>query len=104
MARTFSTAKQLSSFVLHRISVAATCRRGYAAVEAAEGAVSSGSPAKSNATPPKSGNEGQDKAESSWYPDPVTGYYRPEDEDNKEMDAVELRQMFLKKQKPKKAI
>ncbi|XP_031123417.1 protein SENESCENCE-ASSOCIATED GENE 21, mitochondrial-like [Ipomoea triloba] len=94
MARNFSTAKQLSSFVLHRISVAAICRRGYAA----EGAVASGrakSNSNSNATP-KSGNEAVDKAAASWYPDPVTGYYRPEGEDDKVIDAADLRLMFLK--------
>nr|GMD26799.1 protein SENESCENCE-ASSOCIATED GENE 21, mitochondrial-like [Ipomoea batatas] len=92
MARNFSTAKHLCSFVLNRISVAAICRRGYAA----EGAVSSGrAKSNSNATP-KSGNEAVDKAAASWYPDPVTEYYRPEGEDDKEIDAADLRLMFLK--------
>nr|GMD25009.1 protein SENESCENCE-ASSOCIATED GENE 21, mitochondrial-like [Ipomoea batatas] len=79
MARNFSTAKHLSSFVLNRISVAAICR------------------AKSNSNAmPKSGNEAVDKAAASWYPDPVTGYYRPEGEDDKVIDAADLRLMFLK--------
>nr|GLL33073.1 protein SENESCENCE-ASSOCIATED GENE 21, mitochondrial-like [Ipomoea trifida]GMD22068.1 protein SENESCENCE-ASSOCIATED GENE 21, mitochondrial-like [Ipomoea batatas] len=92
MARNFSTANHLSSFVLNRISVAAICRRGYAA----EGAVASGrAKSNSNATP-KSGDEAVDKAAASWYPDPVTGYYRPEGEDDKVIDAADLRLMFLK--------
>ncbi|KAJ8526652.1 hypothetical protein K7X08_029129 [Anisodus acutangulus] len=32
---------------------------------------------------------------SPWVPDPVTGYYRPENQAN-QIDAVELRRMVLK--------
>lgn len=32
---------------------------------------------------------------TSWVPDPVTGYYRPESH-AKEIDAAELRNMLLK--------
>lgn len=34
------------------------------------------------------------KEEPSWVPDPVTGYYRPEDK-NREIDAVDMRKILL---------
>lgn len=42
----------------------------------------------------KKGGEESTKT-TSWVPDPVTGYYRPEGHAN-EMDAAELRNMLLK--------
>lgn len=38
---------------------------------------------------------------SPWTPDPVTGYYRPENAAN-EIDVAELRAMLLKPSKNKK--
>ena len=93
MARSVSHAKLISAFVFDRISVVAS-RRGYAA--ASQGAVSSsvkGGGARSNLMLKKGG---EDSAKTtSWVPDPVTGYYRPENH-AKEIDAAELRQMLLK--------
>lgn len=42
----------------------------------------------------KKGGEESSKT-TSWVPDPVTGYYRPENH-AKEIDAAELRRMLLK--------
>lgn len=42
----------------------------------------------------KKGGEETTKT-TSWIPDPVTGYYRPENH-AKEIDAAELRMMLLK--------
>ena len=93
MARSISHAKLVSAFVVDRISVVAS-RRGYAA--ASQGAVSSrvtGGGARSNLMLKKGGEESAKT--TSWVPDPVTGYYRPENH-AKEIDAAELRQMLLK--------
>nr|GMD27503.1 protein SENESCENCE-ASSOCIATED GENE 21, mitochondrial-like [Ipomoea batatas] len=49
---------------------------------------------RSNAMLKKGGDE-SGKSTTSWIPDPVTGYYRPESHVN-EVDATELRQMLLK--------
>lgn len=38
---------------------------------------------------------------AAWIPDPITGYYRPENVSN-EIDIVELRQMLLKQGKNSK--
>ncbi|RFS88938.1 hypothetical protein CH426_25945, partial [Klebsiella aerogenes] len=38
---------------------------------------------------------GEESEATSWGPDPVTGYYRPEGQAN-EIDAAELRKMLLK--------
>lgn len=43
----------------------------------------------------KKGREESTK-NTSWVPDPKTGYYRPENQ-GKEIDAVELREMLLKR-------
>ncbi|KAM7521463.1 hypothetical protein LguiA_011365 [Lonicera macranthoides] len=89
MARSFSNTKLLSAFVVDRLSVAVT-RRGYAA--ASQGVVSSSS-VRNNMMLKKGGEEA--KKNTSWVPDPVTGYYRPENQ-AKEIDAAELREMLLK--------
>lgn len=69
------------------------CRRGYAA--GSQGVVSGGAKGgvpRSNMMMNKSGEE---SVKTSWVPDPVTGYYRPEGVAN-EIDAAELRKMLLK--------
>ncbi|XP_019197540.1 PREDICTED: protein SENESCENCE-ASSOCIATED GENE 21, mitochondrial-like isoform X1 [Ipomoea nil] len=91
MARSISNAKFVSAFVLDRVSVSAT--RSYTAAAAAQGSVS-GVAGRSNAMLKKGGDE-SGKSATSWIPDPVTGYYRPESHVN-EVDAAELRQMLLK--------
>lgn len=93
MARSVSHAKFISAFVVDRVSVVVS-RRGYAA--ASQGAVSStvrGGPGR-NVVMLKKGGEESTKT-TSWVPDPVTGYYRPENH-AKEIDAAELRRMLLK--------
>lgn len=67
-------------------------RRGYAgtAQSATRGVISSMS---GKMVAPKTG---EDKAEKvSWVPDPVTGYYKPEN--IKEIDVAELRATLLGK-------
>ncbi|XWS31744.1 hypothetical protein CRYUN_Cryun23aG0102100 [Craigia yunnanensis] len=97
MARSFSNAKLFSTFVVDGISNAIS-RRGYAA--SSQGVVSSGvrGAAARNVAVVKKTGEGmagtQEKV--SWIPDPVTGFYRPENCAN-EIDVAELRAMLLKK-------
>ncbi|XP_060200918.1 protein SENESCENCE-ASSOCIATED GENE 21, mitochondrial-like [Lycium barbarum] len=70
------------------------CRRGYAA--ASQGVVSGGAKGGVPRMMQRSGEESSVK--TSWVPDPVTGYYRPEGQAN-EIDvriAAELRKMLLK--------
>lgn len=67
------------------------CRRGYAA--ASQGAVSSTGAVRNNVMMKKVAEESNKT--TSWVPDPVTGYYRPESH-VKEIDAAELRNMLLK--------
>lgn len=93
MARFLSNSNIISAFVADSVS-AAISRRGYAA--ASQGAVSGsvrGGIARSNVML-KKGAEESSKT-TSWVPDPVTGYYRPEGH-AKEIDAAELRKMLLK--------
>ncbi|XP_059298054.1 protein SENESCENCE-ASSOCIATED GENE 21, mitochondrial-like isoform X2 [Lycium ferocissimum] len=84
MARYFSNSKIVSAFIVDSVS-AAISRRGYAA--ASQGAV------RSNVMMKKSVEESNKT--TSWVPDPVTGYYRPESH-VKEVDVAELRNMLLK--------
>ncbi|MCE2055898.1 protein senescence-associated gene 21, mitochondrial [Datura stramonium] len=95
MARSFSNCKVISAFVVDSVS-AAIYRRGYAA--ASQGAVSGsvrggGGAVRHNVMMKKKGAEELNKT-TSWVPDPVTGYYRPEGH-VKEIDAAELRNMLL---------
>lgn len=91
MARSLSNAKMLSSFVVNRISAVVT-RRGYAAT-ASQSGVSSGVRGGASNVMLKKGEK--ESTKTSWVPDPVTGYYRPEDQ-SKEIDAAELREILLK--------
>ena len=90
MARSFSNAKLLSAFVVDRMSLAVT-RRGYAA--ASQGVASGPVTARGGVMGKKGGEE--EATKTSWVPDPVTGYYRPENKAN-EIDVAELREMLLK--------
>ncbi|KAK4482169.1 hypothetical protein RD792_009310 [Penstemon davidsonii] len=87
MARSFSSAKTVSAFIAHEISAVVT-RRGYAA--ASQAGVRNGAP---NLMMKKGGSE--ESTKTPWVPDPVTGYYRPENH-SKEIDAADLREMLLK--------
>ncbi|XP_009793725.1 late embryogenis abundant protein 2-like [Nicotiana tabacum] len=87
MARSLSNSKLYSTFVTDRLSLGVT-RKGYAVAEVAGGR---GGVAQSNMMimMKKGGEES-----APWVPDPVTGYYRPENQAN-QIDAVELRRMLL---------
>ncbi|KAL2556678.1 senescence-associated protein 21 [Forsythia ovata] len=99
MARSFSNVKIVSAFVANKIS-AATTGRGYVAAAAAP------APAQSGVSKSLSGGgvgsnmmlkKGVEESgkTTSWVPDPVTGYYRPENQ-AAEIDAAELRALLLK--------
>uniref|UniRef100_A0A0V0HQP8 Putative late embryogenesis abundant protein Lea5-like n=1 Tax=Solanum chacoense TaxID=4108 RepID=A0A0V0HQP8_SOLCH len=87
MARYFSNCKIISAFVVDSVSVAIQ-RRGYAAASqgGVSGSVRGSGVVRSNV---------MESNKTSWVPDPVTGYYRPESH-AKEIDAAELRNMLLK--------
>ncbi|CAL0311099.1 unnamed protein product [Lupinus luteus] len=91
MARSFTNAKLLTAFILDGFSSSLT-RRGYAAATATQSAKNGGIGSMSNKMAPKSG-EGPNKV--SWVPDPITGYYKPEN--IKEIDVAELRATLLAK-------
>ncbi|XP_059298052.1 protein SENESCENCE-ASSOCIATED GENE 21, mitochondrial-like isoform X2 [Lycium ferocissimum] len=94
MARYFSNSKIVSAFIVDSASTAIS-RRGYAAVSqgAVFGSVRGTGAVRSNVMMKKSVEESNKT--TSWVPDPVTGYYRPESH-VKEVDAAELRNMLLK--------
>ncbi|XP_073143955.1 protein SENESCENCE-ASSOCIATED GENE 21, mitochondrial-like [Henckelia pumila] len=87
MARSFSTVKNVSALLASKIS-----RRGYAAAGASQGTGVSNSGASANVMLKKGSEE---PSKISWVPDPVTGYYRPENQ-AKEVDAAELRAILIK--------
>ncbi|KAF4364444.1 hypothetical protein CsatB_005377 [Cannabis sativa] len=95
MARSFSSAKIFTSLVVDGASNVIS-RRGFSA--ASQGVVSSvvraGTAAGSRTATKKSVEENTEKV--SWIPDPVTGYYRP-DNGVPEIDVAELRATLLKK-------
>ena len=71
-------------------------RRGYAAAAASQGIASGsvrGAGAARGGVMSKKG--GEESGKTSWVPDPVTGYYRPENRAD-EIDVAELREMLLK--------
>ncbi|MGI4370248.1 hypothetical protein ACR2V4_27020, partial [Klebsiella pneumoniae] len=88
MSRSFSNAKLLSALVGDKISMALS-RRAYAAASGS----GRGSVAARAGVMAKKG--GEESGKTSWVPDPVTGYYRPENRAN-EIDVAELREMLLK--------
>ncbi|KAK4487308.1 hypothetical protein RD792_006084 [Penstemon davidsonii] len=90
MARSFSNAKTVSYFIANEISAVLT-RRGYAV--ASQGGVSSTVRSGAPNMILKKGSE--ETTKTPWVPDPVTGYYRPENQ-VKEIDAAELREMLIK--------
>ncbi|KAL3626005.1 hypothetical protein CASFOL_029554 [Castilleja foliolosa] len=85
MSRSFSNAKLVSALITDKIS-AVVARRGYAA------AASQPRAGASNVIFKKGTEE---TTETPWVPDPVTGYYRPENQ-AQEIDAAELRAMLVK--------
>nr|UOI39568.1 LEA_3 domain-containing protein [Betula platyphylla]UVJ47649.1 LEA-3 domain-containing protein [Betula platyphylla] len=93
MARSLSNAKLLSALVADGFSTAIN-RRGYAA--ASQGMVASLARGSSGSRMvKKSGEEAVGSTEKvAWVPDPVTGYYRPENRVD-EIDVAELRAVLL---------
>ncbi|KAK4559041.1 hypothetical protein RGQ29_008327 [Quercus rubra] len=94
MARSFSNAKLLSALVVDGFSNTIN-RRGYAA--ASQGVASSVARSGNSGSSmvKKQGEEIVGSTEKvSWVPDPVTGYYRPENRVD-EIDVAELRAIFL---------
>ncbi|KAK7337457.1 hypothetical protein VNO77_18033 [Canavalia gladiata] len=93
MARSFTNAKIFSAVVLDGFPSVFT-RRGYAV--ATQSATRGGTASISGKVAPKAV---EDKVASnnkvSWVPDPVTGYYKPENIN--EIDVAELRQTLLRK-------
>ncbi|XP_047149226.1 indole-3-acetic acid-induced protein ARG2 [Vigna umbellata] len=94
MARSFTNVKVLSALVADGFSNTPT-RRGFAAAAAAATqSASRGGASISGNMVPKSGEEKVRGAEKvSWVPDPVTGYYRPEN--TNEIDVADLRATVL---------
>ncbi|KAF8387879.1 hypothetical protein HHK36_026541 [Tetracentron sinense] len=91
MAGSFSKVKLLSDLVANGVSLAIS-RRGYASA-ASNGALSSVVRGGGRSGMVKKGEEKASET-SSWVPDPVTGYYRPENR-AAEIDVVDLREMLL---------
>ncbi|XP_038900137.1 indole-3-acetic acid-induced protein ARG2 [Benincasa hispida] len=98
MARSFSNVKILSALVADGFSSTLT-RRGYASQGLASSLVKGGSvaAARNSNLLKKSGEEKVvgSSEKVSWVPDPVTGYYRPENRSD-EIDVAELRSILLK--------
>ena len=101
MARSFSNAKILSAVVSDGFS-SLLSSRGYAAAAGSQGVASTAvkgasvAAARSSNLLKKSGEEKVGTTEKvSWVPDPVTGYYRPENRSD-EIDVAELRSILLK--------
>ncbi|KAK4376327.1 hypothetical protein RND71_007004 [Anisodus tanguticus] len=92
MACSFSNSTLISALVVDTVS-SFLSRRGYAA--AVSGGVRGSVGSNVKVMLKKGGEESSKKSSTSWVPDPVTGYYRPESH-AKEIDAAELRQMLLK--------
>ncbi|KAK9288749.1 hypothetical protein L1049_017213 [Liquidambar formosana] len=93
MARSLSNAKFLAASVVDSLSLV-ICRRGYAA--ASQGMVSA-SVSKGGSRTGIVGRVEERaviKEDSSWGPDPVTGYYRPVNR-GAEIDVAELRDTLL---------
>ncbi|XP_073050471.1 protein SENESCENCE-ASSOCIATED GENE 21, mitochondrial-like [Primulina eburnea] len=75
MARSFSNVKTVSALISNKISVYSV------------GGMSNGVRMLKN--------ESEEPTKISWIPDPVTGYYRPENK-SQEIDAAELRRILIK--------
>ncbi|XP_073133892.1 protein SENESCENCE-ASSOCIATED GENE 21, mitochondrial-like [Henckelia pumila] len=74
MAPSFSNVKTLSAFISNKISAQGTVSRAVRLMLK---------------------NESEEPTKISWIPDPVTGYYRPENK-AQEIDAAELRRILIK--------
>ncbi|XP_076901936.1 late embryogenis abundant protein 2-like [Bidens hawaiensis] len=83
-----TNAKIISDFIADQLYVVA--RRGFAT--ATRGGVSGGARVSGIAMVKKGG---ESKNSIPWVPDPVTGYYRSEDQ-SEQVDTAELRELLLK--------
>ena len=92
MARSLSHAKFLAASVADRLSLSIS-RRGYAAAVSARGRGGSRSPMMEKMDV-RTAIQEEAGASTAWAPDPVTGYYRPENS-SVEIDAADLRAMLL---------
>ncbi|WVZ07542.1 hypothetical protein V8G54_020888 [Vigna mungo] len=93
MAPSFTNAKIFSSFFAHGFSNSLT-RRGYAV--ASQNATKGGVASVSSKIATTSGEDkGVSPYKVSWVPDPVSGYYKPENIN--EVDVAELRATHLAK-------
>ncbi|KAE8683505.1 Late embryoproteinsis abundant protein Lea5-D [Hibiscus syriacus] len=97
MARSLSSFKLLGASVFDGLYVSMS-RRGHSAAPP-PGAVTTGfgragMMGKVEGRDTMKGSMMETKVSSAWAPDPVTGYYRPENSGD-EIDAVELREMLL---------
>ncbi|KAK8661763.1 hypothetical protein V6N13_091358 [Hibiscus sabdariffa] len=91
MARSLSSFKLLGASVSDALYVSIS-RRGYSAAPASIGRA--GMVRKVEGRDAMKGSVSETKVTSAWAPDPVTGYYRPENS-GAEIDAAELREMLL---------
>ena len=72
-------------------------RRGYSATSGVVSSIArAGTTAASRSVAKKSGEKSGTSEKVAWVPDPVTGYYRPEN-GAQEIDVAELRATLLKK-------
>ncbi|CAJ1877307.1 unnamed protein product [Sphenostylis stenocarpa] len=93
MARSFTNVNFVSSLLLQGFANALT-RRGYAV--ASQNATRGGVVSMNKIGTPTSGEDkGVSPYKVSWVPDPVTGYYKPENIN--EVDVAELRATLLVK-------
>ncbi|MCL7050089.1 hypothetical protein MKW94_013983 [Papaver nudicaule] len=97
-ARSFSRNSQLISSLIDGVSLSLNRSRGMSSV-ATQAVGSRKSVMEVKPKPSSSSPAGGAVTDvSSWVPDPVTGYYRPENHAD-EIDVAELREMLLKQQK-----
>ncbi|GKB42507.1 late embryogenesis abundant protein, LEA5 [Tanacetum coccineum] len=90
-------ANVISTLIIDQLYVVA--RRGFAT--AAQGSVSGSQRGNNGVAMLKKGGEDLKKS-TSWVPDPVTGYYKPEGQTN-QVDVVDqLRELLLKQKNRQK--
>ncbi|KAK3189504.1 hypothetical protein Dsin_029065 [Dipteronia sinensis] len=92
MARSLSNAKLLVVSFSDALSLS-VFRRGYAAT-GAQGSVSGKGGSRSGILEIRAAMKEESGASTAWAPDPLTGYYRPQNR-AVEIDPVELRNMLL---------
>ncbi|OVA12703.1 Late embryogenesis abundant protein [Macleaya cordata] len=98
MARSFSNTKLAVSALFDGVSLAINRSRSYSGVASQAVGSSVVRGGRSGIVKAAVGEERVMMKEevSPWVPDPVTGYYRPENRAD-EIDVAELREMLLKK-------